>query len=351
MPIWRGCVNNETGGGRQEGDKKRMSERNVHEVTNRDPSLLTQFMAYCPYVPEVVLRRKRMNWNELTIRARRAYRDGYYREAEELHEMALAISRRGGRPDGVWAAETLHYLGVISNQCGEYHKAEERLQGALFIFEQCRHFKYRGPNLALTLCELGQLYINQNAYGRAEAMLNRAQLYLGEPDSADGWHIETIINLAHVRRMQHRLDEAESLYARLRELVRKEYGPDHPALGAYHVGMCYLHAARERYEDAECAAMKALCVYRSAMRPGHPNTAMAYLAWANVHLQQGRHAAAEPLIRRAILMRENRFGVDSPLLAQPLEMLITALRQRGDADAATVAEARLARIKELTANR
>src|SRR5579871_2435665 len=222
-----------------------MAERIVNGASNKAPSPLSHFMANCAYTPRPLLRYNRLNWGELTMRAKIAYRDGFYREAEELHELALATSRRGGRPDGLWAAQTLHDLGVIANECGEYRVAEERLQGALFIFERCENFKYRGPHLAQTLSELGLVYLNLGAHARAEAMLNRSLLHLGGLHKADGWHIETIANLAHVRRIQGQLDEAESLYIRMWELIQKEYGPDHRGIATYHLSTCYLYTARE----------------------------------------------------------------------------------------------------------
>jgi tetratricopeptide (TPR) repeat protein len=308
-------------------------------------------MAYWPYTPRTMLGFSGLNWNELTTRARIAYRDGYYREAEELHEMALAVSRKGGRPDGLWAAETLSYLGVIADQCGEYRRAEERLQGALFLFERCSHSRYRGPHLAQTLCDLGLVYTNLGAYGRAEALLNRALLHLGGLADANGWHVETIHNLAHVRRVQGRLDEAESLYTRMRELILKEYGPDHRGMGAYHLGMCYLYAAREQYRDAACAAMKALCVHRNTMRPGHPRMAAPYAAWAYINMEQGRYSAAEPLLRRALRIRESSLGADSPTLLSPLKSLATVLRKRGCDGEAEALETRLTHIEELNADK
>jgi tetratricopeptide (TPR) repeat protein len=335
-----------------------MSARNADEVANGPPSLfrpsslLSQFMAYCVYAPRPRRRQPRQNWNEITARALTAFRDGRYGEAEELHVLALAVAQKDGRPEGRFqAAQTLRNLGVIADECGDYRGAEERLQGALFNFERCMYAPDRNDYVARTLSDLGLLYTNLGAYGRATAVLDRALFLLGGTAAADERHIEPFTHLAHVRRLQGRLEDAEKLYIRMWELTLRQYGPENRYMGVYQLGMSALYTVQARYEDAEYAAMKALYLFRTTLQPEHPRLAWPYFAWATVNREQGRYSAAEPLLRQGLLIRERSLGMESPSLLWPLETLASLLRQQGREGEAEELEARRTQIKALYAHR
>ena len=63
------------------------------------------------------------------------------------------------------------------------------------------------------------------------------------------------------------------------------------------------------------------------MRPDHPNVDLSLNNLAALYDNQGKYAQAEPLLQRALAIREKTLGADHPKVAESLENYAALLRK------------------------
>jgi len=271
----------------------------------------------------------------LYIRAR-------YAEAEPLHRRALEIREAALGPNHPDTATSLNNLGVLLRVQGRYGEAELLLRRALEIREAAL-----GPNhldTAISLNNLALVLQDQGRYGEAEPLHRRA-LEIREaelrPDDPDMFY--TLKDLAELLRAQGRFAEAEPLLRRALEIREAALDPDHPgranilntatmlstATILQSLGVLLRHQGR--YGEAEPLLRRALEIREATLGPDHPDTALS-LNYLGVLLRfKGRFAVAEaePLLRRALEIRKAALRSDHPDIAQSLNNLALLLQDQG----------------------
>jgi tetratricopeptide (TPR) repeat protein len=95
----------------------------------------------------------------------------------------------------------------------------------------------------------------------------------------------------------------------------------------------YFHG-RAAYSAAEPLLRRALAIREKALGPEHPDTATSLNDLARVLQDQGDLAAARPLYERALAIREKALGPEHPRMATSLNSLASVLRDQGDLAAA-----------------
>ena len=245
-----------------------------------------------------------------------------YAEAERLHRRALAIWKALG-PDNPDTATSLNNLGVLLRFQGRYYgEAEELLRRALAIREA--ELGPNHPDTAISLNNLALLLQAQGRYGEAEPLLRRAleireaTLRSDHPDI-----VFTLNDLAGVLRAQGRYyGEAEELLRRAMKIREAAVDPDHPdgatipnvttnldtATSLHNLGK--LFRDQGRYGEAEPLLRRALAIREQALGPDHPDTATS-LNSLGVLLRAQRPTElrlllkeAEPRLRRALEILE-----------------------------------------------
>jgi len=110
-----------------------------------------------------------------------------------------------------------------------------------------------------------------------------------------------------------------------------------------------LHRA-ERYDRAVVVAKRALEVAERSVGPDHPDyvdVAMSLNNLAFLYFNQGQHAQAEPLLKRALAIYEKALGPDHPDVAMSLENIAHLYRTTKRNEEAELLEARAARIRAI----
>ncbi len=103
--------------------------------------------------------------------------------------------------------------------------------------------------------------------------------------------------------------------------------------------------AQVRYAEAEPLLQRALAIRERALGPEHPHVAASLNNLAVLYDTQGRYAEAEPLYQRSLAIREKALGPEHPDVAQSLESYAALLRETGRADEAVELEARAKAIR------
>ncbi|GFF61695.1 hypothetical protein IFM51744_10766 [Aspergillus udagawae] len=151
---------------------------------------------------------------------------GKLKEAEEMHQRALAGKEKAVGPDHTSTLDTVNNLGNLYSDQGKLKEAEEMYQRALAGYE-----KALGPGHTSTLDtvnNLGSLYRNQVRLEKAEKTYQGAlagyEKALG-PDHTST--LRTVNNLGSFYSNQGKLEKAEEMYQRALAGYEKALGPDH----------------------------------------------------------------------------------------------------------------------------
>ena len=123
--------------------------------------------------------------------------------------------------------------------------------------------------------------------------------------------------------------EATELVKRSLALAERQYGPDHPDVGALLNNLATLHQAQGRYLEAEPLFKRALAIAEKARGPDHADVGTALNNLALLYRVQGRYVEAEPLYQRALAVREKALGPDHLDLASSLNNLALLYQARG----------------------
>jgi Tfp pilus assembly protein PilF len=106
-------------------------------------------------------------------------------------------------------------------------------------------------------------------------------------------------------------------------------GLDSPGLGRSLNDLAMVYEGQGRYAEAEPLLKRALAIRETALGPDHPDVATSLNNLAMVYEGQGRHAEAEPLFKRALLIREKRLGPDHPDSGASLNNLAMVYERQG----------------------
>jgi eukaryotic-like serine/threonine-protein kinase len=250
----------------------------------------------------------------LTTMGRTYRRLAMYDKAQQLLEQALAAGRQVFGTEHAQIAQTLDYLGVVLADKGDYRAAGHRLEEALAIRR-----KVLGPqheDVAITLAELGRVYQDQGLNRRAEPLHREAldirRKALGEE------HRETAVSqsdLASVLRLNGDLGEAEALLRRSLETNVKTRGAEHPNTAAALHDLALIAATRGDAPAAESQLRRALAMQRKALGPGHPVVAATLNSLSRVLLEQRRYGEAAAVLHEASAIAAAAFGQEHQLVA------------------------------------
>ena len=173
---------------------------------------------------------------------------------------------------------------------------------------------------------LSQADLNAEAEVLTERALASRERVLG-PDHPDV--ATSLNNLAMIRELQGRHEQSAALYKRALAISEKTLGPDHPELAPIlnNLALNY-HLFLKRDQQAEPLYKRALAVTEKALGPDHPNVAGALTSLATLYGDRGQHAQAEPLLKRALAIRE-ALSPDDPNVASSLDNLAGLYRMQG----------------------
>jgi CHAT domain-containing protein/tetratricopeptide (TPR) repeat protein len=228
---------------------------------------------------------------------------------------------------------SLNNLAEACREQGRYADAERLLTRARALL--LRAVGEDHPSSALTVSNLGLLYLHMGDCRTAERLLEQArEIRRRVPGEEHPDYAVSLNNLARLYEDQGRLEQAEPLFQQAWEILERALGADHPTSAITLSNLSALAHCQRDYEQAEALCVQALEVRRRVLPPDHPDVALSLNNLAELHRQRGRYADAEPLYRQALDLYRRALGADHPSSVLPLNNLAILLAATGRPDEA-----------------
>ena len=236
---------------------------------------------------------------------------GLYDPAKDLAARAYQLRLKVSGPDQPETADALYLLADLTQQKGDYAKAEQLFRELVALRKKTggvQDLAYAG-----TLGALGECLYWEAKDSEAESVLREALAIDRGHGSDSGSDVRNYLALVLERRGEY--TEAGSLLKEAAEIDGRTKGVDNPD---YAVSLHNLASALIDQGDlngAETRLRETLAIRRKVLGRDHPMTAMTTNNLGFVLLEKGEPGEAEPFLRQTLEANEQRYGPNHPRLA------------------------------------
>jgi tetratricopeptide (TPR) repeat protein len=337
-----------------------------YATRDREPTVQNILFAGAERVQKELGDQPELKAEMLTVIGRVYQRLGMLDTAGPLLEEALSIGRRAGAAETARLAQTVNELGILIRERGDPQGAVPLLEEALAM--RRRLLGNNDKDVAVTLVELGRAFVDFGMNDRAEPLFREAldirlrifgerhretstsqsdlgqllrdrgdiadaepllrqaletsRAVLGEdhPNVGAGWN-----NLGLVRLDQGDFAGAEPMFRRALAIRRQHFGERHYSLENSLGNLATALREQGKLEDAAALFEEALARAREGPGDNDPAVAKQSVNVARVHLLRRDYAAAETLLRDALLRQQRTMRADDWRLAATRSALGAAL--------------------------
>jgi tetratricopeptide (TPR) repeat protein len=256
-----------------------------------------------------------------------ANKQGHYQEAKSYLTRAVAgydaLFARTPEPD---RANAHFNLGEVYRHLGDYANAAEQYQASLDIYQQIEG--PQGRDVRNCVSGLAIVQQGEGAVARAHDLTERSleiSKSLGEVDGA------SLNNFANVARDLEKYGEAESLYLRACRAYETSKPPDDAGLATALANLGKLYRDKQQFDmrKAEPLLKRALAIREKALGPEHPETAKTLSDLSLLYFFEKNPAAAENYAQRALPLEQKAFGTESLEVSTTLNRLGISERDLG----------------------
>ena len=247
-----------------------------------------------------------------------------YKEAEPLHERALAIREKSFGPDHPDVATSCNNLALLYRATNRYAEAESLYERALAIRE--KSFGPDHPAVATSCNNLALLYEATNRYSAAEPIYERALSICEKSFGPDHPSVATSCNnLALLYQNTNRYAEAEPLLKRSLEIRKQSWGKHHPstANGLVNLGRLIFDLGRE--SEAESLVEEAINIWQHSQSPCDPRLGKGYLVLGLIEKHRKNLSAAKEYLNKSLELLKQNSGTYSKEIKQARMALDTLL--------------------------
>jgi len=187
-------------------------------------------------------------------------------------------------------------LGWTYRHIGEPEKAEQHFLRAIEIYQQ--HHGEEHPDTLRAMADIGWVYEDQGRYHDKERLWTK-NLQIRQHVSGVEDQISTMNALAATYYHLGKYKEAESLFDKILQLIRRELGENVWVSPFIRCNLANVYAAQGRYEEAERLFVETL--ENAEWTEEFSNWEFTYTTeLANMYTEQGRYDKAEPLFDKAL---------------------------------------------------
>ncbi len=229
-------------------------------------------------------------------------------------------------------AQMLTVIGNAFSNLGWYDRADSLLQQALAI--QQHHLGEAHADVAQTLHLLGVLRYQQGDYDEATRWTQESLTLQGQHPGSEANRVESIHHLGLIQAAQGDYDKATTAVETALHLNAAL--PGHQPLDDAPLLTTLATFAHQQgaYEKADSLHQQAIRLHQQAFDANHPETAAALSSYAWYRYERGDYAAADSIYQRVLDIQRTVFGDAHPALATTLNHQAVALSEAGDLDEA-----------------
>jgi eukaryotic-like serine/threonine-protein kinase len=255
-------------------------------------------------------------------------RRGAYPEAKTLLREAAEIDKRTQGADSPDYARTLHNLASSYIDSGDLQSAEPQLREALAIRRKVLgndhpDLFYGLNNLSVVLLTKGD-WEGAEQFAREGLALEERVLPAGHPQIASAHN-----GLARVLEAENKLSEAEQEYRQALDILHAANQSTGWAASQINLNLAILQLDRRQYAEAERRSRWSLDTVRKLGGDEAPLVANALIEVAEDRVFQGDAQSAEPLLRQALKIRQEKYRPGHPLIIFAQTRLGEALTGEG----------------------
>jgi len=215
------------------------------------------------------------------------------------------------------ASVDANYHAALLLSLGRIYLAQQQLDNAQKLFEQCVSLKANSSATADSFHWLGIVHHQRGNYVQAEQCyingLDQRTQFLGEkhPDVATSTHA-----LAELYSDRGQFPEAETFFVQALSRHEALYRKKHPRVACVLNGLATLYTKTNQLEKAEALYQKAFSIL--TIQPdfdAYPHLTDSQHGLANLYTRRGEYKKAEKLHRDAIESIEEFYGTNHPNLA------------------------------------
>ncbi len=224
-------------------------------------------------------------------------------------------------------AAVRHTIGSSYRSLGLFDQAQAHLAWALETRQ--RILSDLDPRTLDSLNNLAGLRRQQGLLEEAQTMFHR--VLEGRRRALGSEHSDTLIsmnNLANIFKARGRLEEAEALFRQTLEVRRRVSGDDDRETLTLMHNLAQTLRRLGRLDEAETMTRQAVAGRRRVLGEGHPNTITSMGDLAGLLRERNKLEEAEPLFLRVCQARERTCGPEHPSTLTSLNNLATLLRDQ-----------------------
>jgi tetratricopeptide (TPR) repeat protein len=250
-------------------------------------------------------------------RAEQLHREGKYREAIPLCEQAVSLRKAVLGEARAVTAESLHLLGVLYLEHGDYYaRAEQEVRAALRGYGASLGKDH--PLYADCLARLASLADDRGDFDGAEKLYEQAlAIHRTARGELTREYARTLNRYGHMG-IAWRKDFAQGKCFRALQIREQVLGKDDPDCAESLEDLGWLALNGFHLAGAEGLFRKALAIRRHRQGAQHPETAEALSGLGLALLSQLDYAQAHVHLRQAIRLTEEARWSQHPLLARYL---------------------------------
>jgi tetratricopeptide (TPR) repeat protein len=226
--------------------------------------------------------------------------DGLFSKEEATEEKALKMTIDQYGPVSPAVVPVLNDLAALQRYCAQYSKAEQNNKWGLAIRE--KNFGSQDLLVAESLDALAGTQVDLGRYAEAEESYQRAAKIQEKDPAALAL---TLLDLGRLYLLMGKPDEAMSLLKRSLEIHEKAWGPEDPRLVADLEAFAKASAAKSDFDSAEEALKRALTLRQKALSPAHPDIANSLTQLADLYQTSGKAKEAQEYYQKAFKIQNN----------------------------------------------
>ncbi|NES21409.1 MAG: tetratricopeptide repeat protein [Symploca sp. SIO3E6] len=231
-------------------------------------------------------------------------------EAQKLFEQCITLKANSSA-----TADSLHWLGIVHHQRGNYAQAEQCYINGLE--QRTKFLGEKHPDVATSTHALAELYSDRGQFPEAETSfvqaLSRHQTLYGKKHP----RVACVLNgLATVYTKTNRLEQAEALYQEAFNILTIQPDSDaYPHLTDSQHGLANLYTRRGEYEKAEKLHRDAIEAIEQYYGTNHPNLAVHKASLAVIYKALGQLHQARELYIECLNLLRSVYGNNHPQVA------------------------------------